>query len=221
MILVTQSWDDGVLDDLRLMDILRKYRARATFNLCPGIYRDQRVLGWKYKDHDVYRLSAEDVRTSFGDFEVASHSVTHPHLEQLDREAVRRELVDSRHILEDWFQRPIRGFAYPFGSFNATVKEELRSAGYAYARTVARSERVFPPDDPMEFNVNAHIHDPGFWEAFERSNKPGGVFYFWGHSYEMRTEALWADYEEKIARLSATPDVRWVTNIELFEPAPA
>jgi len=219
MILVTQSWDDGVLDDIRLMDILRRHGAKATFNLNPGIYRDERGFGWRFKDHDVYRLSSGDVKTLFGDFEVASHSVTHPRLEQLPREQVRQELVDSRRILEDWFQRPIPGFAYPFGSFNDTVKEELRAAGYVYARTVSNADHVFPPVDPMEFKVSTHVHGPAFWESFERAKAAGGVFYFWGHSYEIRNETMWSEFEAMIARLSADPDVRWVTNIELFQPS--
>ncbi len=218
MMLVTQSWDDGVLDDVRLTDILRKHKATATFNLNPGLIRDERAFGWQFKDHDVYRLSLGDVRALFGEFEVASHSMTHPRLEQLPREQVRQELVDSRRILEDWFQRPIQGFAYPFGTFGGIVKEELRAAGYVYARTIQRADHVFPPEDPMELRVNTHVHDPAFWDAYARAKAAGGVFYFWGHSYEIRTDAMWDEFEEKIARLSADPDVRWVTNIELFKP---
>ena len=37
MIKVAQCWDDGVATDIRLIEILRKYNAKATFNLCPGI----------------------------------------------------------------------------------------------------------------------------------------------------------------------------------------
>lgn len=221
MILVTQSWDDGVLDDIRLMEILRKHGAQATFNLNPGIYRDERVFGWRYKDHDVYRLAVSDVKRLYAGFEVASHSVTHPHLEQLGREEVRRELVDSRRVLEDWLQRPVRGFAYPFGTFNETVKDELRAAGYAYARTVARSDAVFPPADPMELKVHCHFLDAGFWDILERVCQAGeGVFSFWGHSYEILTEAMWVRFDEAIARLSALDGVRWVTNLEALEAFP-
>ena len=37
MIKVAQCWDDGVATDIRLIEILRKYNAKATFNLCPGL----------------------------------------------------------------------------------------------------------------------------------------------------------------------------------------
>ena len=48
--------------------------------------------------------------------------------------------------------------------------------------------------------------------------RSGGVFYFWGHSHEIRSEEQWQQFENNIARLSADPDVKWVTNAELMAP---
>ena len=43
-----------------------------------------------------------------------------------------------------------------------------------------------------------------------------GAFYFWGHSYEMMdSPGLWQQFEDKIAALSADPDVVWVDVIDL------
>jgi hypothetical protein len=39
MIKVAQCWDDGVLNDLKLTELLRKYNAKATFNLNPALHR--------------------------------------------------------------------------------------------------------------------------------------------------------------------------------------
>lgn len=36
MVYVAQCWDDGVSTDVRLIELLRKYNAKATFNLPPG-----------------------------------------------------------------------------------------------------------------------------------------------------------------------------------------
>ena len=43
MIKVAQCRDDGVATDIRLIEILRKYNAKATFNLCPGIMAEETV----------------------------------------------------------------------------------------------------------------------------------------------------------------------------------
>jgi peptidoglycan/xylan/chitin deacetylase (PgdA/CDA1 family) len=216
MVIVTQSWDDGVIDDVRLIELLRKHKAKGTFNLNPGLHRAERYSGWAYRGKPVYKLSIDEVKTVYCDVEVAGHSLTHPSLEKLPPEALHRELAEGRRILEDWLQRPVRGFAYPFGAYNDAVKCELRNTGHVYARTVKDTERVFPPGDPMEFHPSLHHASPHFWTEFERVKRAQGVFFFWGHSYEFLTEAMWDEFEAKLARLSADPDVCWKTNIELF-----
>lgn len=39
---IVQCWDDGVEDDIRLCEILRKHGAKASFNLNPGMHGSQR-----------------------------------------------------------------------------------------------------------------------------------------------------------------------------------
>jgi peptidoglycan/xylan/chitin deacetylase (PgdA/CDA1 family) len=224
MIRVTQSWDDGVTDDVRLIELLHKYKAKATFNLISGAHRAERYTsGWKYQDtKEVFMLARGELPALYRDFEVASHTVTHPHLETLPPEKVTWELEESRKQLEDIFQRPIRGFAYPFGTNNEAVRAEVRRQGYVYARAAERVPRVHPPDDPMAFGFSVWFSEARFWEEFERVKAAGGVFHFVGHSYEFTSEAMWAEFEAKLARLSADPEVHWATNLDLFtSDAPA
>lgn len=210
---VVQSWDDGVVDDARLTGLLRRYRAKATFNLNPGLYQPQRSFGWHYNDKEVWRLGRDELVEVYGGFEIANHSLNHPNLPDLSPEALDWEIRESRRILQDWFQQPVRGFCYPFGGVNPAVKEAVRAAGHVYARTVNEHEPVFPPADPFEFGVSGRFADPAFWSRYERAKAASGVFFFWGHSYELTSEAMWADLEEKIACISADPAAEW-SNIE-------
>lgn len=226
--LVTSSWDDGVTDDVRLVELLRKYKAKATFNLIPGKYQDKRQSShWRYLDQkEVFFLACPELVDLYRGFEIASHTVTHPQLHQIALEKVTWELVESRRQLEDLFQQPVLGFAYPYGNYNAAVKEEVRRQGYVYARTAipgpeyavapVNVQSVFPPADPMEFGTTTHQLNPRFWDEFNHTKATGGVFHFWGHSYEFLNEQMWAEFEDKLARLSADPDVRWMTNLDLF-----
>ena len=125
-------------------------------------------------------------------------------------EALDCEIRESRCRLQDWFQQPVLGFCYPFGSFNAAVKDAIRAAGHRYARTVTEVERLLPPADPLELGVSCRFNEPAFWTRYERARAADGVFLFWGHSYELINEAMWADLEEKIARISADPAAEWV-----------
>ncbi len=215
-VLVAQSWDDGVVDDIRLTELLRRYQAKATFNLNPGLHRHERAFSWRYGDKDVWRLGKDEMAEIYAGFEIANHSLNHPNLPDLSPEDLNREIWDGRRILQDWFQQPVRGFCYPFGGFNPAVKEMVRAAGHHYARTVNERDPVFPPADPFELGVGCRFADPAFWDRYERAKSGNGVFLFWGHSYELTDAAMWADLENKIARLSADPAAEWVNLEALF-----
>lgn len=213
---VVQSWDDGVVDDLRLTELLRHYGATATFNLNPGLHQSQRSFSWKYGDKEIWRLRQSEMVAIYAGFEIANHSLTHPNLPDLSPMELERQVGESRRILQDWFQQPVSGFCYPFGSFNSAVKEVVRTAGHVYARTVQYCDSVFPPVDPFEFGVSCWFADPAFWTLYERAKAGNGVFFFWGHSYELVNDAMWADLEHKIAGISADPAARWASLEGLF-----
>lgn len=213
---IVQSWDDGVVDDVRLTELLRRYQATATFNLNPGLHQAQRSFSWRYGDKDIWRLGRDELTDVYAGFEIANHSLTHPYLPDLAPMDLTREVRDSRLILQDWFQQPVRGFCYPFGGFNAAVKEVIHNAGHSYARTVAEIDPVFPPADPLEFGANCRFADPEFWIRYERAKAINGVFFFWGHSYELISEAMWVDLEDKISRISTDPVAEWANLEALF-----
>ena len=213
---VLQSWDDGVVDDVRLTRLLRQYRAKATFNLNPGLHLPGRSFSWRYGDKEVWRLGRDELAEVYAGFEIANHSMTHPNLPDLSPGTLDWEIRESRRLLQDWFQQPVRGFCYPFGGFNPAVKNAIGAAGHVYARTVTEVELLFPPADPLELGVSCRFNDPGFWSCYERTRAADGVFLFWGHSYELVSEAMWADLEDKIARLSADPMVEWASMESLF-----
>jgi peptidoglycan/xylan/chitin deacetylase (PgdA/CDA1 family) len=213
---VVQCWDDGVTTDERLVDILRKHKAKATFNLNAGLHEPRRKMGWTFKDTEVWRLGWDEMRPLYEGFVVANHSLTHPHLEKLPIAEARRDIADGRKRLQDFFGQPVRGFAYPFGSYSEAVKNAVLETGHVYARTCRNIERPFPPEDAMEFDSCGHFLATDFWDRYEKA-RPGGVFYFWGHSYEMITEDMWRAMDEKIGRISADTEAEWANVSDLFE----
>lgn len=213
---VAQSWDDGVMDDIRLTELLRRYWATATFNLNPGLHQPGRSFSWHHGDKEVWRLGRDELQTVYAGFEIANHSLTHPNLPDLPPEALDWEIRESRQRLQDWFQQSVLGFCYPFGGFNPAVKEAIRVAGHCYARTVTEVDPLFPPADPMELGVSCRFSDQSFWTRYERVRAADGVFLFWGHGYELTSETMWADLEDKIARIGADPVAEWVNIETLF-----
>lgn len=214
---VVQCWDDGVSTDARLVEILRRHGSKATFNLNANSHGPQRKSGWSYKGAAVYTLAWGEMRELFEGFPIANHSLTHPHLDRIPIEAARQDIVEGRDRLQQFFGQPVAGFAYPFGTYNPAVMDAVREAGHVYARTTEIAERPFPPADAMAFHPCGHFLAPDFWERYEKA-RPGGVFYFWGHSFEMIDDAMWDAFDAMIARISADPLAQWGDVVDLFVP---
>ena len=221
MIKVAQCWDDGVLNDLRLVELLRKYNAKATFNLNPALHeKSRRKVDGTYKFKGVYvagKLSLDELTDVYEGFQVASHTMHHKNAGQVPDEEFMADAIDARKYLEDRFQRECRGFAWPCGRYTPETMKLMHEAGFAYGRTTQNTDTVIPCEDTMALHSSCHFLNPDFWTIFEKA-KETGVFYFWGHSYQMMDEKkLWQETEEKLKRLDADPDVVWVDVIDLVK----
>jgi peptidoglycan/xylan/chitin deacetylase (PgdA/CDA1 family) len=221
MIKVCQCWDDGVLNDIKVVELCRKYNAKATFNLNPGKHLATTRLtdGWQFRDYYPGKLAWSEVKSVYEGFEVASHGMNHLSAGVVDDKAFVADAVAARKVIEDLFQRECRGFAWPCGKYNAATVQMMHEAGFAYGRTTQYRESVLPCEDFMALHSNCHFLNPNFWDIFEKA-KPSGVFYFWGHSYEMMEDAdLWKNYEDKLKRLDEDPEVEWINVIDLVSMA--
>lgn len=206
---VAQSWDDGVVDDVRLTDLLRSHAAPATFNLNLGLHQRQRAYSWKYGDKEVWRLGKDELAGVYAGFSIANHSLTHPCLSDLTTVDLQREVAESRRLLQDFLQQPVRGFCYPFGAFTPAVKEVVRAAGHIYARTIIECDALLPIADSLELGVSCRFNDPQFWQRYQQAKTVNSGFLFWGHSYELMSEAMWADLEQKIVAINADSNAEW------------
>ena len=89
---------------------------------------------------------AEDVRDPLkrsaiaeaakGGHELASHTVTHPNLLLLNSTERRREIVESKAMIEDALGLPVSGFRAPGYSMDAESLRILSDSGYEYDSSV-------------------------------------------------------------------------------------
>ena len=215
MMTVVQCWDDGVTADVRLVEILRRHGAKATFNLNAGAHEDGRKKSWVYQNTEVWKLGWNEMREIYAGFTISNHSLTHPRLEQIPIEDARLDISEGRARLQQFFGQPVSGFAYPYGTYNTAVETAVRETGHVYARTTVSVKHPFPPANPMAFHPSCHVLAPDLWARYEAARK-GGVFYFWGHSYEFVTEAMWTEFDRMIKRIASDPDARWGEVADLF-----
>ena len=222
MIKVAQCWDDGVLNDIKVAELCRKYNAKATFNLNPALHsaKNRRTTGWTYRDSGYCpgKLAWNELKDVYAGFDVASHTMCHCNAGDVDDKVFLAEAADAKKILEDMFQKECPGFAWPCGKYTPETADMLLEAGFAYGRTVENTDRVSGFKHPMILHSSCHFQDENFWLAFETAKKTDGIFYFWGHSYEMMDDSkLWADYEDKLRRLAADPEVLWIPTTDLVK----
>ena len=101
---VVQCWDDGVINDIRLAELLRKYNAKATFNLCPGLMKENERIpdGWVAKGqcggHYGYisgKLSLKDIPEIYDGFELASHCWLHENVNNVSTADFVKSAVDA------------------------------------------------------------------------------------------------------------------------------
>jgi peptidoglycan/xylan/chitin deacetylase (PgdA/CDA1 family) len=222
-IAVTTSWDDGVVEDRRVVEAFNEWGLKGTFNLNSG------KLGRTGEKLPIVadkwaHLDCSEVPALYAGHEVAIHTSTHPWLQRLDASQIATEVLEDRKALEDLVGYPVRGMAYPFGTYNNKVIEVLRALDIVYSRSVENGGTHFPPAEPLAWGATSHqfntdpIDVPARWEAFYGNPRSTGLFYIWGHAYEFnRPGHTWDDLPRVYKPLAGKPDVWYCTNIELFD----
>jgi peptidoglycan/xylan/chitin deacetylase (PgdA/CDA1 family) len=92
-------------------------------------------------------------------FEIGSHGLSHSNLRRCSPEQIRRELVDSRQILEDKVRRPVRFLAYPFGEYPHGYARYCQEAGYRGAVSIFSRARTVAEDPYCMRRVLVHEGD--------------------------------------------------------------
>ena len=215
---VMQCWDDGDVDDIRLVDILKRHKAKATFNINPGVATSERRIGHRFGGrYDVWKLALDEIPDVFSGFCIGGHSMTHPDLRAIAPDAALAELVDNMRYLQETFDQPAFGMAYPGGAYNDTVKQLVQQAGYRYARTTLNVGLKLNIDDPMALHTHCHFLADDFWDKYRKAQEADCDFYFWGHSFElMGDDRRWDKLEALQAQISEDPKSHWVDVVDLF-----
>ena len=216
---LTLSYDDGVEQDRRLVEILNKYKIKATFNLNSGIQSGAS----KFQKGDILirRMNVRRLPSLYEGHETAVHSLTHPRLEELDRETVINELEEDKINIERIFKTKVNGMAYPFGTFNEAVIDAVKECGFSYARGVKSTYSFDIPKNLLSYQPTIHHSDPKLMELAEtftalKPSRPQ-VFYLWGHSYEFDVDNNWHIIEDFCEFISGRNDIYYAVNFRALQ----
>jgi peptidoglycan/xylan/chitin deacetylase (PgdA/CDA1 family) len=222
---LTFSFDDGVKQDARAIEILNRYHLKATFNLNSGYLglNGQLNINGKIVQHN--KVLASDVKRLYAEHEVAVHTLTHPNLTELAAETITRQVEEDRKALEQLCGYPIRGMAYPCGGVNNDDRVAdviAKNTPIRYARTITSShsfdlQRNLYRFQPTVYYIEGCLFDIAEKFLREPSDKPK-LLYIWGHTYEMDAGLGidWEKFEELCRLLSGKEDIFYGTNSQVL-----
>lgn len=203
---LTMSYDDGVVQDRRLVALFNEHGIKGSFHINSGIL-DQ-----------GNRIASSEVKSLYAGHEVSCHTVTHPFLERIPRTEVAREIFADRERLEELCGYPVIGMSYPFGTWNKEVIDIAAQCGIVYSRTTRVSGGFGIPQDFMAWDGTCHhreMQEKG--KAFLDFNRhPLALLYVWGHSYEFDNNDNWHEMEEFCRMMSGKENIWYATNIEVY-----
>ncbi len=213
----TLSYDDGRNYDARLIEIMRKYGLRGTFNLNSNHFASNAQTCMSIED--IKELYAEDT-------EIALHGYNHLSLANVTPNLALRDIITDKEYMEKAFGKIIRGMAYANGSFSDDVVELLRSAGVVYSRTTRATQAFEIPDEWLLWHPTCHHKHERLFELIDEffeeprayfwAQSPR-IFYLWGHSYEFDKDDNWERIDKFGAEMAKHDNVWHATNMQIYD----
>ena len=225
---VTFSFDDGVTQDIRLVEILNKYGLKGTFNLNSaklGLPGDS----WKVDGREIPRsmVNASAVKELYEGHEVAVHTLTHPNLTGEEEETIIYQVEEDRKQLSRLVGYEVTGMAYPCGGVNNDDRVAAilqKNTGVEYARTINSNGVFKPPENPYRWHPTVYAREGD--KTFEFAEKflvletdTPQIFYVWGHAHEfdILDDMSWERVEKLCKMLSGKRDIFYATNKQALQ----
>ncbi len=223
---ITFSFDDGVTQDIRCIEILNKYGLKGTFNLNSGYFGLPRT-DYVVNNHTIThnKVRACDVKKIYEGHEVAVHTLTHPNLTTLEDTTVIRQVEEDRKALSELCGYPVIGMAYPCGGVNndeRVAKLIKENTPIRYSRTITSTGTFELQKDSLHrFNPTLHYANPNLDEIVDKflalETEEPQLLYIWGHTYEMDAEVItWENFEKLCQKLAGREDIFYGTNKEVL-----
>ena len=155
---LTFSYDDGVSQDKRLIEIFNRYGMKATFNINSAGPDELDLSPHPSRVH----LDEDEVRKLYipSGHEVALHTYSHPFPHLIPSAQMAYEVILDRKNLESRLGTIITGMAYPMGTYNEETLDVLRACKISYCRTIKSTGAFeYPPKNWLTLNPTAHHGD--------------------------------------------------------------
>jgi peptidoglycan/xylan/chitin deacetylase (PgdA/CDA1 family) len=133
---VVITFDDGYQDNYRYAyPILRKYGFTGTifvvantvggfneYDYKANIQPKNKMLSWK----EIKEMNANGIT-------IGAHTLDHVNLNTIHEKEARRQILQSKKVLEKKLGKEVRYFCYPYGEYNRAAVKIVRESGYLAA----------------------------------------------------------------------------------------
>ena len=225
-LIVTTSWDDGSIFDLKIAELLSKYGIKGTFYVPKSLF--------------AHPLTQRDIRAIDEHLEIGAHGLNHVNLTKVSPPEAKKEIEGGKVYLEDLLGHNVCMFAYPDGGYNGNIKKMVRDSGFIAART-AKAADFNLPVDPYEWEITLLASDGSplrtlktclrnriapkailDWGTrarlvFDRALRLGGIYHIYGHSLELEINLEWNKLEGVLDYISRRGGVQYMSNGEIFQ----
>ncbi|MBR3359003.1 MAG: polysaccharide deacetylase family protein [Solobacterium sp.] len=228
------SFDDGLEQDKKIIEILRQYGLGATFHLNSGLFGDRTYEGrignlgmtetpassfdpharhlLPYVPH--FRIPEDEIVQVYRGFEIASHTSHHVNLSRCTEETRRAEIRDDVEALSALTGQTVTGFAYPYGAGAKKSRDALKEAGVQYARLAVTKPGFRFPEDPLAMPLSCwHISAKTFerLDAFFQAEAEEDLFFLmFAHGYEFdfgTKESNWDKFRRICEAVASHDDI--------------
>ena len=234
-IIITTSWDDGFALDIRIAELLEKYKLSGTFYV--PIKNPQREV---MNSRMLVEISKKH--------EIGGHTVNHTFLNTVSRVVAKYEVAAGKAMLEDKLGKSINAFCYPGGKYSQRDIQLVKDAGFSFGRTTRLLHTTIDPSQQLmhtgmqtynHSNVvlirhcmkNLYLSPILDYSLFYKENKNfrvlaesmlkrlfknGGVLHLWGHSWEIEKYGLWTELEEVLKIMAFHEEISYMNNTECW-----
>lgn len=226
----TISFDDGITQDYKIMEICRKYGFSAcTFNLNTGLCGEH----WDWVADMINvpgvthnRLTREEIRDgAYKGFDLAVHGVDHPSMKNYDDDPLgifNEVQLDAFHIYRWTGVMPV-GMAWPGGDTEyteETMKQVCKYTSIRFARGTTSTHTFAMPSYFMKWQPSCSILDPDVLEMarkfLDAPCDENMIFYVWGHGYELDAFNKYETLESLIKMMAEDENVVCISNSAFY-----
>ncbi len=238
MKIITTSWDDGSIQDLKLAEILDKYNLQATFYI-PKKNIERPVIG----EYLIKELSTK--------FEIGGHTLNHVFLTTVPLAIQWQEIEGCFNWLNEVVGFAPKSFCAPKGLYTNDILEIVKKVGFTHLRTThllnvtgITQNSILPL---MHTTVQMYQHSKFTyfkhlikrrkistlisWFKLHSENEivkltekklesihfnKAGCFHLWGHSWEIEEHDLWSKLEAVCKVLGNQQDFVYMKNNQII-----